>query len=81
LCACDAVKNLGDYVIVTSENTPTTCTTGVISSATVKQITQVTDYIKTKAQKKLTAFDIQVLNKSTPANPSSTLDDLIRGRD
>jgi len=63
LCGCDVVKNLGDYVIVTTEDTPATCTTGVISSATVAQITQITDYIKTKAQKKLTAFNIQVLNK------------------
>ena len=60
-CACDVVKNLGDYVIVTSTYTPDTCTTGVISSATVKQITQVTDYLKTKT-KRLTPFKIQVLN-------------------
>jgi len=60
-CACDVVKNLGDYVIVTSNYTPATCTTGVISSATVSQITQVTDYLK-KA-KVLTPFNIRVLNK------------------
>ena len=60
-CACDVVKNLGDYVIVTSNYTPATCTTGVISSATVSQITQVTDYLK-KANV-LTPFNIQVLNK------------------
>jgi hypothetical protein len=63
LCTCDVVKNLGDYVIVTSRYTPDTCTTGVISSATVSQITQVTDYIGTKAKGRLTAFKIQVLNK------------------
>jgi hypothetical protein len=62
LCTCDAVKNLGDYVIVTSKHTPATCTTGVISSATVQQIGQVTDYLKTKT-KALPAFPIQVLNK------------------
>ncbi|SRR5712691_84148 len=60
-CACDLVKNLGDYVIVTSAYTPATCTTGVISSATVPQITQVTDYLKTKT-KLLTPFNIRVLN-------------------
>jgi len=67
-CTCDAVKNLGDYVIVTSADTPGTCTTGVISSATVAQITQVTDYLKTKANL-LTPFSIQVLNggKSAPS--------------
>jgi hypothetical protein len=61
-CACDVVKNLGDYVIVTSNYTPNTCTTGVISSATVQQITQVTDYLKTRT-KVLTPFNIQVLKK------------------
>jgi hypothetical protein len=61
-CSCDLVKNLGDYVIVTSGYTPNTCTTGVISSATVKQITQVTDFLKTKS-KTLTPFPIEVLNK------------------
>jgi hypothetical protein len=62
LCTCDAVKNLGAYVIVTSKYTPATCTTGVISSATVPQITQVTNYIKDKS-KALTTFPIQVLNR------------------
>lgn len=62
LCSCDVVKNLGDYVIVTGNYTATTCTTGLISSATVQQITQVTDYLKNKA-KALTPFNIQVLNK------------------
>src|ERR1700730_4632837 len=60
-CTCDAVRNLGDYVIVTSAYAPATCTTGVISSATVHQITQVTDYLKTKS-KVLTPFPIKVLN-------------------
>jgi hypothetical protein len=62
-CTCDAVENLGDYVIVSSAYTPTTCTTGVISSATVAQINQVTDFLKTKS-KLLTPFNIQVLNQS-----------------
>jgi hypothetical protein len=61
-CTCDLVKNLGDYVIVTSDYAANTCTTGVISSATVQQISQVTDYLKTKS-KMLTPFDIQVLKK------------------
>jgi hypothetical protein len=60
-CKCDAVKNLGDYVIVTSDYTPATCTTGVISSATVQQIGQATAALK-KA-KVLPPFPIQVLNK------------------
>src|SRR5713101_2678429 len=61
-CACDVVKNLGDYVIVTSNYAPNTCTTGVISSATIQQITQITDYLKTKT-KVLTPFNIRVLKK------------------
>jgi hypothetical protein len=62
LCTCDAVKNLGDYVIVTDDYTPATCTTGVISSATVQQSKQITGYLKTKSNM-LAPFDIQVLNK------------------
>ena len=61
MCTCDAVKNLGDYVIVTSKYSPATCSTGVISSATVQQIGQVSDYLK--KTKLLPPFPIQVLNK------------------
>jgi hypothetical protein len=60
-CKCDVVKDLGAYVIVTSNYTPATCTTGVISSATVTQIDQATESLK-KA-KVLEPFPIQVLNK------------------
>ena len=60
-CKCDVVKDLGAYVIVTSNYMPTTCTTGVISSATVTQIGQATESLK-KA-KVLEPFPIQVLNK------------------
>jgi hypothetical protein len=62
LCTCDLVKDLGRYVIVTSKYTAATCTTGVISSATVPQITQVTNYLRDKT-KALTPFKIQVLDK------------------
>lgn len=60
-CACDVVKNLGAYVIVTSNYTPETCTTGVISSATIAQIDQATASLK--SAKVLPPFPIQVLNK------------------
>ena len=60
-CTCDLVKDLGTYVIVTSEYTPATCTSGIISSATVTQIDQATESLK-KA-KVLPPFPIQVLNK------------------
>jgi hypothetical protein len=62
LCTCDAVKNLGDYVIVASKYNSATCTTGVISSATVQQSEQITAYLKNNA-KALPPFPIQVLNK------------------
>jgi hypothetical protein len=61
MCACNVVRNLGDYVVVTSAYTLATCTTGVISSATVEQITEVTDYLKSKT-KLLHPFPIKVLN-------------------
>ena len=60
-CTCDVVKELGAYVIVTSNYTSATCTTGLISSATVPQIDQATASLK-KA-KVLMPFPIQVLNK------------------
>jgi uncharacterized membrane protein len=62
LCTCDVLKNQGDYMIVTSKYTPDTCTAGVMSSATVQQHEQVTDYLKTKA-KNLPPFPTQMLNK------------------
>ena len=61
IATCDVVKNLGPYVIVTSNYTPATCTTGVISSATVTQIDQATASLK--SAKVFPPFPIQVLNK------------------
>ncbi len=45
-CECASVKRQRPYVIVTDAYTPKTCTTGIISSATVTQITQATDFLK-----------------------------------
>jgi hypothetical protein len=59
-CECTSVKDQGPYVIVTDTLTDSTCTTGIISSATVDQITQVTDFLRTNAD--LKPFDIKVLN-------------------
>jgi hypothetical protein len=59
-CTCDAVKNLGPYVIVTSDYGPATCTTGLISSATVPQINQATEALA--KSNLMTPFPIQVLN-------------------
>ena len=59
-CACTSVEDKGPYVIVTDSYTAKTCTTGIISSATVAQITQVTDFLKKSS--KLKPFKIKVLN-------------------
>jgi len=59
-CACTSVKEEGNYVIVTSKYAASTCTTGIISSATVTQIDQVTDFLKKSSQ--LKPFGITVLN-------------------
>ena len=64
-CTCDAVKNLGSYVIVTSTYRPAACTTGIISSATVQAITQITDYLK-ENEKLLAPFPIKVLSATQP---------------
>jgi hypothetical protein len=61
-CACDIVKDLGAYIVVTSNYTPQTCTTGVISSATVQQIDQATQSLKDAKLPSL-PFPITVLNK------------------
>jgi hypothetical protein len=59
-CICDKVKDLGAYVIVTTKYTSETCTTGVISSATVPQIDQATQSLKDA--KVLEPFSIRVVN-------------------
>jgi len=61
MCACSVVKNLGKYVIVTDIYNKSTCTTGIISSATVQQITQITNFLKTKNV--IETPSIKVINK------------------
>ena len=56
------VKDQGPYVIVTDTYTEATCTTGIISSATVTQINQVTDFLKGKSD--LPPFSIKVPNRT-----------------
>jgi hypothetical protein len=48
-CACPVFANQGDYVIVTASGQydDSSCTTGMYSSATVVQLGQVTDFLKT----------------------------------
>jgi hypothetical protein len=60
-CTCDVVNKSEPYVIVTSIYTPATCTTGVISSATIPQIDQATAALKNA--KVFPPFPIQTLNK------------------
>jgi len=60
-CTCDAVKNLGPYIITTNTYTPTACTTGMISSATAKGNVQITAFLK-KEGDKLPPFPVQILS-------------------
>jgi hypothetical protein len=60
-CTCDLVKDLGPYVVVTGEYTPATCSSGLISSATVRQTEQITEVLK--KSKVLPSFPLQVLNR------------------
>jgi hypothetical protein len=48
-CACSVVSNQGDYVVVNSDGqyNESSCTTGVYSSATIVELDQVTDFLKT----------------------------------
>ncbi|ARG96360.1 hypothetical protein [Legionella micdadei] len=59
-CLCSVVKNKGPYVIVTESDNNSACTQGLYSSATVKQVTEVTDFLK--KHKELPPFPIKVLN-------------------
>jgi hypothetical protein len=68
-CACSVVKNLGTYVIGTtkigkSEYTKSTCTTGIISSATIQQIDQITDFIA--SQKQIPVPPLEILYSPSP---------------
>jgi hypothetical protein len=60
-CACTVVKDQGPYVIGAEAYTDKLCTTGLISSATVTQITQVTDFLKGTSQ--FSHIDLKFVNK------------------
>jgi len=65
-CTCTVAKNQNPYVIVTSHYNPkTTCTTGIISSATVSGITQISNFIQSKHL--IPPFTIKVLNTPPPS--------------
>lgn len=59
-CFCTTEKNKGPYVIVGESYTPETCTTGLISSATVDGNKSITEFLKSKGE--LEPFAINVLN-------------------
>ncbi|MCB1442564.1 MAG: hypothetical protein KDJ72_06030 [Methyloceanibacter sp.] len=60
-CACNIVENDGPYVMVTDSYTDATCTTGFYSSARVKDLKRVTEFLKTNAD--LKSFALKQVNK------------------
>jgi hypothetical protein len=63
-CFCTLEKNKGPYVIVGDRYTPQTCSTGVISSATVEGHQSITEFLKKTG--KLEPYPIHVLNEAQP---------------
>ncbi|CEG57941.1 hypothetical protein [Legionella fallonii] len=59
-CICSLAKNQGKYIIVPKGHEAASCTQGIYSSATVDDVTQITDFLKT--QPNLHPFPIKVLN-------------------
>jgi hypothetical protein len=59
-CACSLAQNQGDYVVVTQSYDQSTCSTGIVSSATVQQSSQITDFLKTRPEHK--PFPIKIVN-------------------
>jgi hypothetical protein len=61
VCACNVVTDESPYVIVTDTYTDQTCTTGLYSSAKVKDMLGLTDWLKTNEH--LKSFDLKVVNE------------------
>lgn len=61
VCACNVVTDESPYVMVTDTYTKQTCTTGLYSSARVKDMLSVTDFLKTNEH--LKPFDLKVVNE------------------
>lgn len=66
-CTCTVATNQNPYIIVTNKFTKSTCTTGIISSATVQGITSISNFIQSKNL--IPPFTIKVLN-TPPPSPS-----------
>ncbi len=63
-CTCTAATNQTPYIIVTNSYSKATCTTGIISSATLSGIEQITKFIK--SQNLLPPFATKSLNSPPP---------------
>ena len=63
-CTCTVAKNQTPYVIVGSGYDSSTCTTGIVSSATVQGITQIDAFIR--SQHLLPNFTVKVVNTPAP---------------
>ncbi len=61
ICSCNVVKDESPYVMVTDSYTEQTCTTGLYSSARVRDMLDVTDFLKTNEH--LKPFDLKVVNE------------------
>lgn len=61
VCACNIVTNAAPYVIVTDTYSDQTCTTGLYSSAKVKDMLGLTKFLKTNEH--LKSFDLKVVNE------------------
>lgn len=59
-CHCDVAYSSTPYVITGNTYTTDTCTTGIISSATVDSVFEVTEFLKTNPD--LPPFNFKVLN-------------------
>jgi hypothetical protein len=59
-CTCALMKDKGDYVIVTHAYAPSTCSSGLYSSATVTELEDVTHFLEEHPQ--LKPFKLKLLN-------------------
>lgn len=57
VCACNIVRDDGPYVMVTESYSDTTCTTGLYSSARVRDLKRTTEFLK--SSKELTPFALK----------------------
>jgi hypothetical protein len=64
-CTCSIVKNQDSYVIVTNKYGKSTCTTGIVSSAAVRDSERISNFIQ--AQKLIPPFTTKVLNSPPPS--------------